>query len=72
MDCGCNEGGEQLATSVGNYTVKKLSPTGTGLGVFANTAPERSLSLIIVPEPSTWALLGLAIPTVLAFRRRKA
>ena len=31
-----------------------------------------SLTITTVPEPSTWALLGLGLPALLALRRRKA
>jgi hypothetical protein len=54
----------------GGY-IEKLTPGGAG-SVFATGLSFPLFIAVQVPEPSTWALLGLAIPTVLAFRRRKA
>jgi sugar lactone lactonase YvrE len=61
--------GNLYVADLDNNTIEKFSSTGAHLGVFANTGTMPTF-IAIVPEPSTWSLLGIGLPTLLALRRR--
>lgn len=50
--------------------IERFTPDGVGSTFAAGSSWPGFIA--IIPEPSTWALLGLYLPAFLAFRRRKA
>lgn len=72
-----NDGPSGLPAS---FSGSLFVPTGTGLVDFSfvsiDTGPDASSfnffnSMAIIPEPSTFALVGIALPLALLFRRRR-
>ena len=55
--------------AIGTFTADSATESVAFGGVLARL---NGFQLRQVPEPSTWALLGLGLPALLAFRRRKA
>ena len=47
-----------------------LRSSSRPIGVTTNSANNVGFRVASVPEPSTWAMLGLGLPALLAFRRR--
>ena len=54
--------------ALGNFTADAAMQTIS----FGGIAELNGFQLRQVPEPSTWALLGLGLPALLGLRRRKA
>jgi len=52
------------------HTIMKFTPDGVG-SVFVNTGANSPGYIAIIPEPSSWTMLGLGLPVWLACRRRK-
>ena len=65
--------GNLYAANLYNSTIEKFSPSGADLGVFAATGVNAPYSIAIqmVPEPSTWAMLGLGTAALMIYRRRR-
>ena len=79
--------GNLYVANAGNNTIREFSSTGNDLGNFASSGLHFPRPLAFtndagvplplangypVPEPSTWAMLGLGLPALLGLRRRKA
>ena len=61
--------GNLYAANGNNNTIEKFTPGGVG-SFFATGPNDPSLIAIQVPEPSTFAILSIGIPALLALRRR--
>ncbi len=64
--------GNLYASNYGNNSIEEFTPGGVA-SVFASTGlAGPSFIAIQVPEPSTWALVGLGLSALIAFRRPRA
>lgn len=55
---------------VGSNAVEEFTPTGAG-SVFASSGLSIPMFLTIVPEPSSWVLLGLSLPWLMRRYQRR-
>jgi len=56
------------ATNIGNFGEANAFAIGGGRSAYFENG---SLALVVVPEPSTWALLAVSLSTLAIFRRRR-
>ena len=56
------------ATNIGNFGLANAFAIGGGRSAYFENG---SLALVVVPEPSTWALLAVSLSTLAIFRRRR-
>ena len=67
------DGGNTLSAATFSGLVEGTKSANMGTVTFDYTTPGQiNMSVIAIPEPSTWALLAFSLTTVIFFRRRRA